>query len=86
MFAAVSPPIKQADLALCHLETPLTTSNFQGYPVFATPNQLAEDIAQASFDSCPLASNHSLDVGPSGIQSTIDPLKAAQIKHKWHQH
>src|SRR5829696_1460197 len=46
MFAAIRPIVAAADLAVCHLETPLspTGRNLSGYPTFNAPPQLAAAI------------------------------------------
>ena len=41
MFGSVRARIAGADLALCHLETPLVPGPVQGYPSFRTPPALA---------------------------------------------
>ena len=37
MFAQIKPYIQGADLALCHVETPMTPAPPAGYPTFNTP-------------------------------------------------
>jgi poly-gamma-glutamate synthesis protein (capsule biosynthesis protein) len=37
MFAQIKPYIQGADLALCHVETPMTSAPATGYPTFNTP-------------------------------------------------
>lgn len=59
-----------ADVNLCHLETPLTKEAPKGYPVFATPIQLAKAIGQAGWNGCSLASNHTFDQGQMGVAVT----------------
>ena len=44
LFAPVRPVIAGADLALCHMETPLVPGPVQGYPVFHTPPALARSV------------------------------------------
>ena len=41
-----------ADLALCHIETPLSADDrdITGYPVFNTPHELADAVAWAGYD------------------------------------
>ncbi len=75
-FAEVSPVLQAADLALCHLETPISTDNssLSYFPAFLVPFQLADGLSGAGFDGCSVASNHSLDAGESGAQSTFAEL------------
>lgn len=82
-LADLEPVISSADLALCHLETPLAKLNvdYQGYPTFNVPPQITDAITKLGFDMCGTASNHSLDQGFSGITRTIETLDAAGIPH-----
>ena len=80
MFAPVRPVIASADLALCHNETPLVPGPVQGYPVFRTPPDLARSIKRVGWDACSTASNHSLDAGQYGIETTLRALRSAGVK------
>jgi poly-gamma-glutamate synthesis protein (capsule biosynthesis protein) len=82
-LADLEPVVSSADLALCHLETPLAELgvDYEGYPTFNAPPQITEAITKIGFDMCGTASNHSLDQGFSGLQRTIEILKAAGIPH-----
>lgn len=75
--------MKAADLAICHLETPLGDPNgpFTGYPVFKVPPQVAPALRHAGYDDCDTASNHSLDGGQAGVDRTLAALDAAGITH-----
>ena len=77
MFRRVRPILAGADLALCHLESPLSMNDddlsFQG--TFRVPSSLADAIAGAWYDGCSLASNHALDSGPSTVESTLHHLR-----------
>lgn len=83
MFADVKPLLSEADIALCHLETPLSPTNTQlsYYPIFNVPHELADAIAYAGFDICSTASNHSLDKRFAGVKATLDILDGAGIAH-----
>lgn len=82
-FADVAPILSGADLAICHLEVPLGRDGetFRGYPAFLAPPQLAPAVADAGFDACSTASNHTLDHGTGGVTSTLDALDAAGVAH-----
>ncbi len=77
LFARVRPILAGADLALCHLESPLSRHDddlsFRG--TFRVPSTLADAIADAGYDGCSLASNHSLDSGPSSVTATLHHLR-----------
>ncbi|MDM4722153.1 CapA family protein [Micromonospora sp. WMMA1363] len=81
MFAGVAPAIGGADLALCHLETPLAPPDgpFAGYPAFSAPPQVLDGIQAAGFDGCSTASNHTLDQGVDGVVRTLDALDASGL-------
>jgi poly-gamma-glutamate synthesis protein (capsule biosynthesis protein) len=80
LFRPVRRVIAGADLALCHAETPLVPGPVQGYPVFHTPPDLARSIRRVGWDACSTASNHSLDAGQAGIDSTLRALRRAGVK------
>jgi poly-gamma-glutamate synthesis protein (capsule biosynthesis protein) len=73
--------VADADLAICHLETPLTEGTPAGYPLFAAPAELADAIARTGWDACDTASNHTLDGGQEGVEETLRLLDAAGVAH-----
>ncbi len=81
LLAAVPPYVRGADLALCHVETPMSPRPPTGYPIFNTPPQLARAIRWAGYDACDTASNHSLDLGQYGIDATSAALHRAGVRH-----
>jgi poly-gamma-glutamate synthesis protein (capsule biosynthesis protein) len=83
MLASVGPLLTRADLAVCHLETPLAADGrrISGYPVFNTPHELAEAVRDAGYDSCSTASNHALDQSERGVKATLDALDRVGVGH-----
>jgi poly-gamma-glutamate capsule biosynthesis protein CapA/YwtB (metallophosphatase superfamily) len=83
MFAAIRPLVSAADLAVCHLETPLSPSGrrLSGYPRFNAPPQLAAAIRGAGYDACSVASNHAMDQGAQGVAGTLAVLDRAGLGH-----
>jgi poly-gamma-glutamate synthesis protein (capsule biosynthesis protein) len=81
LFEAIKPYVAGADLALCHVETPMTGAPPASYPIFNTPPQLARGIEATGWDACDTASNHSLDQGQPGIDQTGKALDRAGIAH-----
>jgi poly-gamma-glutamate synthesis protein (capsule biosynthesis protein) len=77
MFRRVRPILTGADLALCHLESPLSMDDddlsFSG--IFRVPSSLADAVAGAGYDGCSLASNHALDSGRSSVDATLHHLR-----------
>ena len=74
MFADVTPLISAADLALCHMETPIAQTDTHltvgGQLVFNTPHEMLEGVKSAGYDGCDFASNHTWDQGLDGLKST----------------
>lgn len=83
MLAPMRPTVSSADLALCHMETPVapTPARIAPYPVFGAPVDLVRAIADTGYDGCSTASNHSLDQGQSGIAATLDAFDTAHLGH-----
>jgi len=81
MLREVAPYIRRADLAICHVETPMTPRPPQGYPIFNTPTQLARAIRKAGWRVCDTASNHSVDLGQYGIDQTGRTLDRVGVLH-----
>jgi poly-gamma-glutamate capsule biosynthesis protein CapA/YwtB (metallophosphatase superfamily) len=81
MLRAIEPTIAGADLALCHLETPLFDGPPRGYPSFRTPPALAPAVKAAGWDACSTASNHTLDAGLRGVNTTLRVLNRIGLRH-----
>jgi poly-gamma-glutamate synthesis protein (capsule biosynthesis protein) len=81
MLREIRPWVRGADLALCHVETPMSDAPPRGYPVFNTPAALARAIRKTGWDACDTASNHSLDGGQQGIDATVRALNRAGVRH-----
>ncbi|MEM8707097.1 MAG: CapA family protein [Actinomycetota bacterium] len=77
LYDEVRPIIEGADLAICHLETPISIddTNLSGYPLFAAPRAFAQAALDVGYDGCSLASNHSYDRGAQGALDTISVLQ-----------
>lgn len=81
MLRELRPYVADADLAICHLETPLTEGVPAGYPLFAAPAELADAIARTGWDACDTASNHTLDGGQEGVEETLKILDREGVAH-----
>jgi hypothetical protein len=83
MFEPIAAFVAGADLAICHLEVPLSADNahLASYPRFSAPFELADGIRAAGFDGCSVASNHVLDQGVAGIDATLDHLDRVGLGH-----
>lgn len=77
-YAYVKPYIKEADLALCNVETTFAgNGDYKGYPFFNSPDQLAFDIAAAGFDVALFSNNHMLDTKLAGLERSLSVLRDA---------
>ncbi len=83
IFEGVAPTIGAADLALCHLETPVAPAGTapSGFPLFNAPAELLDGLKQAGFDGCSTASNHVLDRGFDGVTRTLDAMDRVGLGH-----
>jgi len=81
LLLPIRPIIRGADLALCHLETPIGRGPPVGYPQFRGPAELADAIRATGWDACSTASNHTLDGGQPGIDATLRTLDRAGLRH-----
>jgi poly-gamma-glutamate synthesis protein (capsule biosynthesis protein) len=81
MFARIAPIVSWADLAICHLETPVAPDGeaLSPAPRYGVPKEIAAGIASAGYDRCSTASNHSLDRGDAGIDATVTALEDAGV-------
>lgn len=81
-MSSVRPLVEKADLAVCHLETPLARpgGQYRGYPLFQGPPQIATALKQTGYDVCTTASNHSFDAGAEGVDRTLTTLERAGLR------
>jgi poly-gamma-glutamate capsule biosynthesis protein CapA/YwtB (metallophosphatase superfamily) len=80
LLSGVKPLVQSADLAVCHLETPIGAP-YSGYPLFQGPPQIVPALKKTGYDACTTASNHSFDKGAAGIDRTLRTLDQAGLKH-----
>jgi hypothetical protein len=81
MFADLRQLIEMADLAVCHLETPVAPP-FEPYttsPLYGVPAEVVDSLAAVGFDHCSTASNHTFDRGVGGVEATITRFEQAGI-------
>ncbi|HHV18907.1 MAG TPA: CapA family protein [Thermoanaerobacterales bacterium] len=76
-FHVVKDEITAADIAMADLETTLggKEQKYTGYPMFNSPDELADALKNAGFDIIVTSNNHSLDRGAKGALRTIQVLK-----------
>jgi hypothetical protein len=83
LMAGVKPVISKADLAVCHLETPVGNPKgpFEGYPEFLVPPQILTTLKDVGYDTCSTASNHTFDHGLKAVKRTLDAMDKAGLGH-----
>ncbi|GLI51919.1 hypothetical protein TSYNTROOL_20050 [Tepidanaerobacter syntrophicus] len=76
-FHVVKDQISGADIAMADLETTLggKEKEYTGYPMFNSPDEIADALRDAGFDIIVTSNNHSLDRGAEGALRTIRVLK-----------
>lgn len=81
MFSRIAPIVASADLAICHLESPIAPpgEEYTTAPMYGVPAEVAAGLASAGYDRCSTASNHTIDRGTAGIDATVDALEAAGL-------
>lgn len=74
IYEDISPYIKEVDIAVINQETMLGGDSFEysGYPCFNTPWEIGEAAINAGFDLFTCATNHTLDIGFSGIEKECE--------------
>ncbi|MFH0516642.1 CapA family protein [Streptomyces sp. M41] len=83
LMAGVKPVISEADLAICHMETPVGTPKgpFEGYPEFLVPPQILTTLKDVGYDTCSTASNHTYDHGLKAVRRTLDAMDEVGLGH-----
>lgn len=72
-YTDIRPYVQQYDLACINQETILVQDRQQiaSYPVFGSPIEVADALADAGFDVVSFASNHCYDKGETGVTDTL---------------
>lgn len=72
LFENFRDVIAESDVSIINQETPLVEDPalYGGYPRFGTPVGVGQAIADAGFDIVTCATNHALDRGPGGVNTT----------------
>ncbi|MFK7934497.1 MAG: CapA family protein [Saprospiraceae bacterium] len=79
-FKYIAPTLQSADLVIGNLELTLTkVPPYSGYPLFVSPDTLADALKNAGFDILMTANNHANDGHIKGLVHTIDKLDQVKI-------
>ena len=82
-FKEAEPYFKAADLAVANLEVTFggtESGQYSGYPVFNTPDSLADTIKASGLNFLITANNHAYDTGLYGLKRTAQVLKQRGIE------
>ena len=77
-FKHVKKYIENADYSIANLETTLAGNKdrpYSAYPLFNSPDELADALKNAGFDLISTINNHSFDMGSLGVNRTLSLLK-----------
>ena len=89
IFDGVAPWLLAADVAFLNLEGPLAdglpqtkcSAGSKSCYAFSTPSRYAQALVDAGVDWVSLANNHSMDLGPAGMTSSMAILDDLGIAH-----
>ena len=73
--------IEAADFAVGCLETTFPGGEYSGYPMFKSPDGVAEGLSKMGFDLISTASNHAMDGQFEGLKRTLDVLDYYEMLH-----
>ncbi|EJL26576.1 CapA family protein [Brevibacillus sp. BC25] len=82
-FPNVIPMFSEADWVIGNLETTMSGSQakYSGYPMFNSPESLAQTLKEIGFTAVSTANNHSMDRKEQGVLQTIKYLDEAGLPH-----
>lgn len=90
LLRPVEPLVRFADLAICHMETPISPPGAKvggvgkgpyGTNLIAAAWESAADLRRVGFDRCSTASNHAYDLGTTGISTTLQDFDRVGITY-----
>ena len=83
LFKYLTKYFEDKTIAVGNLEATLAgpEKGYSGYPTFNTPEHLAIDLKELGLDVMTTANNHTLDIGYSGLESTLKYLDEAGLEH-----
>ena len=81
LYVPFTDEIRNADIAALNAETVLVEDRNQvsGYPIFGSPKEVGEAIADAGFDIAACANNHIMDKGISALDYTYNFYQSKDI-------
>ena len=81
MFSDVAELLSNADMAVCHLESPIAPPGAEllSYPKYQVPSQIITALADAGYDACSTASEHVFDGGAEAVNATVSAFDSQGI-------
>jgi poly-gamma-glutamate synthesis protein (capsule biosynthesis protein) len=81
LFAPIKHLIEEGDYASVNLESAIAgpATGYTGYPLFNSPDSIANALKNNGFDLAITANNHTLDRGYPGALRTLDVLRQAGL-------
>lgn len=82
-YSEVKDDIASYDLSFINQETIVGgyDMGLSGYPVFNSPDEVADAVKKVGFDLVNMATNHSLDMGQDGIDHAVDVFDGLNLCH-----
>lgn len=82
MFKDVKPYLSDTDITIANFETTLAgpSKPYTGFPIFNSPDEVADAILDAGVDILTTVNNHSLDTGSDGLKRTVNVLQEKGFK------
>ncbi len=78
----ISKAWHRAPYSVINLETTLSdTPPYTGYPLFCSPDIIAQTLKDNGITHIALANNHAMDRGLIGVQKTAEALQNAQLEY-----
>ena len=83
LYEHIAPELQKADIAVLGQETIFVKpfSGYSGYPLFRTPVYVGEAALNAGFNAAACATNHALDAGTEGINTTAEFYESRGIPY-----
>jgi poly-gamma-glutamate capsule biosynthesis protein CapA/YwtB (metallophosphatase superfamily) len=81
VFNELKDDFDRVDYTIGNLETVVGCFPYTGYPMFSSPEELADACSLAGIDMMVTANNHACDRNKKGIIRTIDVLDSLGLEH-----
>ncbi len=79
-FRYIRESWRGCDVVIFNLETTLSKDQYSGYPMFAAPSEVAQNLSDCGVTHLALANNHICDKSAQGIRNTLQYIAQAEIQ------